>query len=183
MASFKNVQKKRSKRTSHFTYTTEGMTSLTSPQPPNDSRDLRDNIRDNPRYDARSVLSVRPDQDPVLRDVPGGDNGRDQLSCASLSSQSSEINIPPDALSKLQEIIEAQKAYLKYQEIRGILSSRQENESSRAAASIRSKKSRKARTDMEPVSDASSKSLSLNLNSDSDKENSKSSRQPSANIR
>ena len=179
MASFKNVQKKRSKRTSHFTYTTEGMTSLTSSQPPNDSSDLRDN----PRHDARSVLSVRPDQDPVLRDVPGGDNGRDQLSCASLSSQSSEINIPPDALSKLQEIIEAQKAYLKYQEIRGILSSRQENESSRAAASIKSKKSRKARSDVEPESDASSKSLSLNLNSDSDKENSKSSRQPSANIR
>ena len=179
MASFKNVQKKRSKRTSHFSYTTEGMTSLTSPPP---ARDLRDS-RDNPRHDARSVLSVRPDQDPVLRDVPGEDNFQDQLSSASLSSQSSEINIPPDALSKLQEIIEAQKAYLKYQEIRGILSSRQENESSRAAASIKSKKSRKAKDDAEPVSESSSKSLSLNLNSDSDKENSKSSRQPSANIR
>ena len=176
MASFKNVQKKRSKKTSHFSYTTEGMTSLTSPQPPRDSRDLRDD----PRHDARSVLSVRPDQDPVLRDVPGEDNGRDLLSSVSRhSSQSSEIHIPPDALSKLQEIIEAQKAYLKYQEIRGILSSRQENESSRAA----SRQSRKAKKDEEPVSESSSKSVSINLNSDSDKENSKSSRQPSANIR
>ena len=177
MASFKNVQKKRSKKTSHFSYTTEGMTSLTSPQP---LRDLRD-LRDDPRHDARSVLSVRPDQDPVLRDVPGGDNGRDLLS--SVSSQSSEIHIPPDALSKLQEIIEAQKAYLKYQEIRGILSSRQENESSGAAASIKSRHSKKVKKDEEPVSDSSSKSVSINLNSDSDKENSKSSRQPSANIR
>lgn len=177
MASFKNVQKKRSKKTSHFTYTTEGMTSLTSPQPPRDLRDLRDD----PRHDARSVLSVRPDQDPVLRDVPRGVNGRDLHS--SVSSQSSEIHIPPDALSKLQEIIEAQKAYLKYQEIRGILSSRQENESSRAAASIKSRQSKKAKKDEEPVSDSSSKSVSINLNSDSDKENSKSSRQPSANIR
>ena len=177
MASFKNVQKKRSKKTSHFSYTTEGMTSLTSPQPPRDSRDLCDD----PRHDARSVLSVRPDQDPSLRDVPGEDNGRDLLSSVSRqSSQSSEIHIPPDALSKLQEIIEAQKAYLKYQEIRGILSSRQENESSRAAAS---RQSRKAKKDEEPVSESSSKSVSINLNSDSDKENSKSSRQPSANIR
>ena len=68
------------------------MTSLTSPQPPLD-------LREDPRHDARSVLSVRPDQDPVLRDVPGGDNGRDLLS--SVSSQSSEIHLPPDALSKL----------------------------------------------------------------------------------
>ena len=179
MASVRNVQKKRSKRTSHFTYTTEGMTSLTSPQPPRDPRDLGDD----PRHDARSVLSVRPDQDPVLRDVP---RGRDHLpSSDSVSSQSSDINIPPDALSKLQEIIEAQKAYLKYQEIRGILSSRQEMESGRAAASIKSRKSRRteAENDAEPVGKSSSKSLSLNLNSDSDKENSKSSRQPSANIR
>ena len=177
MASFKNVQKKRSKKTSHFTYTTEGMTSLTSPQPPRDLGDLRDDLR----HDARSVLSVRPDQDPVLRDVPGGVNDRDLLS--SVSSQSSEIHLPPDALSKLQEIIEAQKAYLKYQEIRGILSSRQENESSRAAASIKSRQSKKAKKAEEPVSDSSSKSVSIYLNSDSDKENSKSSRQPSANIR
>ena len=180
MASFKNAQKKRSKKTSHFSYTTEGMTSLTSPQPPRDPRDLHDD----PRHDARSVLSVRPDQDPVLRDVPGGDNGRDVLSSVSRqSSQSSEIHIPPDALSKLQEIIEAQKAYLKYQEIRGILSSRQENESSRAAASVKGRQSKKAKKDEEPVSESSSKSVSINLNSDSDKENSKSSRQPSANIR
>ena len=176
MASLKNVQKNRSKKTSHFSYTTEGMTSLTSPGP----RDRRD-TRDDPRHDARSVLSVRPHQDPVLRDVPFGesedihDGGRDLL-----SSQSSDLNIPPDALSKLQEIIEAQKAYLKYQEIREILSSRQEKESSRAAASVKSRKPRRSKSDVESDS---SKSLSLNLNSDSDKENSRSSRQPSANIR
>ena len=165
MASYRNIKKNRPKKDSHFSYTSEGMISLTSPHPPHNPR-LRDH--DNSRQDARSVLSVRPDQEPVLRRPPGQDV--DKSSAASRSSQSSEVNLHPESLNKLHEIIEAQKAFLKYQEIREILS---RQETSRAAASIKSRKSKRAVSANDVASDIS-KSVSLNLQSDSDKENSKS---------
>lgn len=171
MASYRNIKKNRPKKDSHFSYTSEGMRSLTSPHPPHDPR-LRDH--DNSRQDARSVLSVRPDQEPVLRQPPGHqdmDRGQDaDKSSASRSSKSSEVNLHPESLNKLHEIIEAQKAFLKYQEIREILS---RQETSRAAASIKSRKSKRAVSAIDVASDIS-KSVSLNLQSDSDKENSKS---------
>ena len=171
MASYRNIKKNRPKKDSHFSYTSEGMRSLTSPHPPHDPR-LRDH--DNSRQDARSVLSVRPDQEPVLRRPPGHqdmDRGQDaDKSSASRSSKSSEVNLHPESLNKLHEIIEAQKAFLKYQEIREILS---RQETSRAAASIKSRKSKRAVSAIDVASDIS-KSVSLNLQSDSDKENSKS---------
>ena len=172
MASYRNIKKNRPKKDSHFSYTSEGMISLTSPHPPHDPR-LRDH--DNSRQDARSVLSVRPDQEPVLRRPPGHrdmDMGQDvdKSSAASRSSQSSEVNLHPESLNKLHEIIEAQKAFLKYQEIREILS---RQETSRAAASIKSRKSKRAVSANDVASDIS-KSVSLKLQSDSDKENSKS---------
>ena len=171
MASYRNIKKNRPKKDSHFSYTSEGMRSLTSPHPPHDPR-LRDH--DNSRQDARSVLSVRPDQEPVLRRPPGHrdmDRGQDaDKSSASRSSKSSEVNLHPESLNKLHEIIEAQKAFLKYQEIREILS---RQETSRAAASIKSRKSKRAVSAIDVASEIS-KSVSLNLQSDSDKENSKS---------
>ena len=170
MASYRNIKKNRPRKDSHFSYTSEGMRSLTSPHPPHNPR-LRDH--DNSRQDARSVLSVRPDQEPVLRQPPGHqdmDSGQDvDKSSASRSSKSSEVNLHPESLNKLHEIIEAQKAFLKYQEIREILS---RQETSRAAASIKSRKSKRAVSANDLGSDIS-KSVSLNLQSDSDKENSK----------
>ena len=168
MASYRNIKKNRPKKDSHFSYTSEGMRSLTSPHPPHDPR-LRDH--DNSRQDARSVLSVRPDQEPVLRRPPGHrDMDRGQDADKSSASRSSEVNLHPESLNKLHEIIEAQKAFLKYQEIREILS---RQETSRAAASIKSRKSKRAVSAIDVASDIS-KSVSLNLQSDSDKENSKS---------
>ena len=159
MASYKNVQRVRSKKDSHFSYTTEKMTSLTHPNahPPPPGH------LDSNRQDVRSVLSVRPGQEPVTRRAPGDED--------SLDSQSSDVNIPPDALSKLQEIIEAQKAFLKYQEIRDILS-RQEN--NRAAS--KNKKHFKSSDPNDQQDSDLSKSISLNLHSDSDKQNFRSSK-------
>ena len=163
MASYKNVQKGRQQKDSHFSYTTEKMTSLTHPRHP----PSHGGRPDSNRQDVRSVLSVRPDQEPVTRRVPGDPDTGDDVP----DSQSSDVNIPSDALSKLQEIIEAQKAFLKYQEIRDILS-RQENKRTVS----KSRKSKKV-SDLNDQQDSDiSKSISLNILSDSDKENSKTSK-------
>ena len=109
----------------------------------------------------------------MTRRVPGDPDTGDDVP----DSQSSDVNIPSDALSKLQEIIEAQKAFLKYQEIRDILS-RQENKRTVS----KSRKSKKV-SDLNDQKDSDlSKSISLNILSDSDKENSKSSK-PSQSVR
>ena len=164
MASYKNVQKSRRKKESHFRYTSEQMTSLTSP-PHQASRDHRD-------QDVRSVLSVRPDQEPVIRVAPGQyqpDNNDSEASRAS-----SDVNIQSESLQKLHEIIEAQKAFLKYQEIRDILSRQSQKslqDSKRAASKSSRSKSGKS-VDVIDSDVSVIKSASLNLNSDSDKENS-----------
>ena len=168
MASYKNVQKSRQKKESHFSYTSERMTSLTSP-PPGYNR-TRDRDCDT-RHDARSVLSVRPDQEPVLRQVPGETLDQDNVS--RVSSLSSDISIPPEALSKLQEIIDAQKAFLKYQEIREILSTHESSNKGARAKTRKISRVPSAESDL-------SKSISLQLQSDSDKENSKSSKPSSS---
>ena len=122
MASYKNVQKSRRKKESHFSYTSEQMTSLTSPPAAGHGRhDGHSGAHADRDHDVRSVLSVRPGQAPVTRRVPGADHshGHGQDSEVSVASSDS-VNIPPESLHKLQEIIEAQKAFLKFQEIRAI---------------------------------------------------------------
>ena len=86
MASYKNLQASRPKRDSHFSYSTERMTCLTSTEA-------------TPARQKRSaVLSVQPDQDPVERTAEADGGGEE----SSKSSLSSDLQINTEALSKLQ---------------------------------------------------------------------------------
>ena len=81
MASYKNIQKSRKKKDSHFSYSSERMTRLTSSEAA-------------PRQDKQpAVLSVKHNQDPVER-------GEGEESTQ--STVSSELQINTEALSKLQ---------------------------------------------------------------------------------
>ena len=84
MASYKNLQASRQKKDSHFSYSSERMTRLTSSEAA-------------PRQDKQpAVLSVKHNQDPVER-------GEGEESTQSTQSTvSSDLQINTEALSKLQ---------------------------------------------------------------------------------
>ena len=167
--SFKPVQRKREQKATHFEYTVD-MKSLTSPHPPH-------NPRPQPRT-ALAIPSVRPGQEPVLRRVPGNRN-KDQ------HSEEEELQISADSFRRLQEIIEAQKGFLKYHEMREILQSGHSS-TSEPSHLVKEPKSKSIPTNfktskqkkVDPVEDSidsddtNSVGVSLNLQSDSDKENS-----------
>ena len=87
--SYKNVQASRQKKDSHFSYSSERMTRLTSTE-------LAAAPLQAKQGGASSLLSVKPSQDPVERNA-----GAEEEESAQ-SSLSSDLQINTEALSKLQ---------------------------------------------------------------------------------
>ena len=88
--SYKNVQASRQKKDSHFSYSSERMTRLTSSE-----------AAPRPGPDKHSaVLSVKQNQDPVERTAEADIEGEGEESTQ--STVSSDLQINTEALSKLQ---------------------------------------------------------------------------------
>ena len=93
MSSYKNIRASRQRKDSHFSYSSERMTRLTSTE-------LAEAPLQAKQGGASSLLSVKPSQDPVERTLGaegGGEGGE-----SAQSSLSSDLQINTEALSKLQ---------------------------------------------------------------------------------
>ena len=113
MSLLKSAQKKRPEKSSHFRYTTA------------EARQLGDagrsfSQKQRQHSEERGLVRVRPGQPPLLRALPG--ELQRQLGESSEGSEAgAELRISDGSRRHLQEIIEAQKCFLKYQEVRAAL--------------------------------------------------------------
>ena len=113
MSLLKSAQKKRPEKSSHFRYTA-AEARLVGEAGRSFSQQQRQHSEE------RGLVRVRPGQPPLLRALPG--ELQRQLGESSEGSEAgAELRISDGSRRHLQEIIEAQKCFLKYQEVRAAL--------------------------------------------------------------